>query len=187
MPWEQVAKSNFIVSEYFQQLYSVAIANIATVFILIITLAGLFSAILGYSRIPYAAAINGDFFSVFAKVHPRHNFPHISLLAIGGLAFIFSLIFKLGDVIIAILTMRILVQFASQAIGLIAWHYRHKESRMPYRMPLFPLPAVISIIIWLFIYFTSDSKYILSSLGIIGAGIIAFYIRKVYMPKNKFP
>jgi amino acid transporter len=180
MPWEKVAKSSFIVSEYFQQLYNVTIANIATVFILVITLAGLFSAILGYSRIPYAAAVNGDFFSVFAKVHPKYNFPHISLLAIGGLGFIFSLLFRLGDVITAILTMRILVQFVSQAIGLIAWHYRKKEERMPYRMPLFPVPAILSIILWLFIYFTIDSTYIFSSLGIIGAGIIAYFVRKKY-------
>lgn len=180
MPWEAVAKSQFIVSEYFQQIYNVAIANIATVFILVITLAGLFSAILGYSRIPYAAAVNGDFFSVFAKIHPKYNFPHISLLAIGGLGLIFSLLFRLGDVITAILTMRILVQFVSQAIGLIAWHYRKKGEDMPYRMPLFPVPAILSIAIWLFIYFTIDSKYILSSLSIIGVGIIAYFIRKKY-------
>ena len=187
MPWESVAKSNFIVSEYFQQIYNVTIANIATVFILIITLAGLFSAILGYSRIPYAAALKGDFFSVFAKVHPRYKFPHISLLAIGGVAFVFSLLLRLGDVITAILTMRILVQFVSQAIGLIAWHYRKKNDDMPYRMPLFPIPAIISIIIWLFIYCTIDYRFIFSSLGIIGGGIVAYYIRDAYMRENKFP
>ena len=187
MPWESVAKSNFIVSEYFQQIYNVTIANIATVFILIITLAGLFSAILGYSRIPYAAALKGDFFSVFAKVHPRYKFPHISLLAIGGVAFVFSLLLRLGDVITAILTMRILVQFVSQAIGLIAWHYRKKNDDMPYRMPLFPIPAIISIIIWLFIYCTIDYRFIFSSLGIIGGGIVAYYIRDAYMRENKSP
>ena len=180
MPWETVAKSEFIASTYFQQIYNHTVANFATVLILIIAFASLFSAILGYSRIPYAAALNGDFFSVFAKVHPTHKFPHISLLAIGGLGFIFSLLFRLGDVITAILTMRILVQFVSQAFGLIAWHKQQPNEYRPYKMPLFPLPAIISILIWLFIYFCIDWKYILLSLGIIGLGVITFFIRRNY-------
>ena len=180
MPWEKVAASDFIASAYFLQIYNLTVARVATVLILIIALSSLFSAILGYSRIPYAAALNGDFFSVFARVHPRHKFPHISLLAIGGLGFIFSLLFKLGDVITAILTMRILVQFVSQAAGLIAWRYRKREDIMPYKMPLFPLPAILSIIIWLFIYCSIDFHYILSSLGIISLGVIAYFIRKKY-------
>jgi amino acid transporter len=158
---------------------------VATVLILVIGLASLFSAILGYSRIPYAAAQNGDFFSVFAKVHPKHKFPHISLLAIGGLGFIFSLLFRLADAITAILTMRILVQFVMQSLGLIVWHYQKPNEPRPYKMPLFPLPAIISIIIWLFIYATISPTYILSSLGIIGLGVIAYFIRSRHMAVEK--
>jgi amino acid transporter len=120
--------------------------------------------------------LDGNFFSVFAKVHPKYKFPHISLLAVGGVGFIFSLLFKLGDVITAILTMRILVQFVSQAIGLIAWHYKKPGEERPYKMPLFPLPAILCITIWLFIYSTIDYHYILSSLGIVGSGVFAYFI-----------
>ena len=118
----------------------------------------------------------GIFFSVFARVHPRYKFPHISLLAVGGVGFIFSLLFKLGDVITAILAMRILVQFVSQAIGLLYWHYKKPDDERPYKMPLFPLPAILSIIIWLFIYSTIKIEFILSSLGIIAAGVLAYFI-----------
>ncbi len=180
LPWEVAAKSDFVASLYFEHIYNKTVAQFATVLILIIALASLFSAILGYSRIPYAAAVNGDFFSVFGKVHPKHNFPHISLLAVGGLGFIFSLLFRLGEAITAILTMRILVQFVSQAIGVIAWNYKHKNEDRPFKMPLFPLPAIISIIVWLFIYFCVDRVYILSSLGIIGLGVIVYFVRKRY-------
>ena len=144
--------------------------------ILIIALSSLFSAILGYSRIPYAAALDGNFFPIFARVHPKYKFPHVSLLAVGGVGFIFSLLFRLGDVITAILTMRILVQFVSQAIGVIAWHYKKPGDERPYKMPLFPIPAILSIIIWLFIYSTIDKVYIGSSLGIIGLGVVAYYL-----------
>ncbi len=178
LPWEVIASSNFIVSTYFEHLYNHTVAQIATVLVLCIALASLFSVILGYSRIPYAAAKNGDFFKVFAKVHPKHHFPHISLLALGGLAFVFSLLFKLGDVISAIIAMRILIQFVGQAFGLIALHYRKVKEHMPYKMPWFPIPAIISIIIWLFILLSSKTEFILFALGIIATGVVLFAFKK---------
>ncbi|RYE26464.1 MAG: amino acid permease [Sphingobacteriales bacterium] len=177
LPWQQIAGSEFIVSTYFEQLYNHTVAQIATLLVLCIALASLFSVILGYSRIPYAAAKNGDFFALFAKVHPKYHFPHISLLALGGLAFIFSLLFKLADVISAIIAMRILIQFVSQAVGLIALHYNRRGENMPFRMPLFPIPAIISIIIWLFILFSSPLKFIAFAFGIIVTGVLLFTLK----------
>ena len=184
LPWQTVAKSDFVASIYFEQIYNHGVAQVATLLILIIALASLFSAILGYSRIPYAAAVNGDFFSVFARVHPKYKFPHVSLLAVGAVGFVFALLFKLGDAITAILTMRILIQFVSQAVGVIAWNYNHKSEERPYKMPLFPIPAVISIVVWLFIYSCIDVQYILYSLGVLGAGVVAYFIRKIRSPQG---
>ena len=181
LPWEMVAKSDFVASIYFETIYnSHLVGQIATFLILIIALASLFSAILGYSRIPYAAAQNGDFFKVFGKVHPKYKFPHISLLAIGGLGFVFSLLFRLGEVITAILMMRILIQFVSQAAGVIAWHYRKRDDERPFKMPLFPIPAILSILIWMFIFFSNEMKYKIYALGVIASGLTAYYIREHY-------
>jgi hypothetical protein len=72
--------------------------------------------------------------------------------------------------------MRILVQFVTQAIGVIRWHYLKPQDPRPYRMTLFPLPAVLSIIIWLFILFTSDWAYILGALGIIASGMLIYFL-----------
>lgn len=178
LPWREAAASDFVASIYFERIYgSHMVGQIATFLILIIALASLFSAILGYSRIPYAAARNGDFFSIFGRVHPRYHFPHISLLAIGGAGFLFSLLFRLGEVITTILMMRILIQFVSQAAGVIAWHYRKPADDRPWRMPLFPLPAVVSIIIWLFIFLSNDTRYQLFALGVIVSGTLAWTIR----------
>jgi fructoselysine transporter len=178
LPWEQVAKSSFVVSDYFEQLYNPSIAKIATMLVLCIALASLFSVLLGYSRVPYAAAKNGDFFAIFAKVHPKHKIPHVSLLALGGLAFVFSLLFKMKDVISAIIIMRILIQFISQAVGVIAWRIQKPADDRPYKMPLFPLPAIISILIWLFIFFSSEWQFILFALGIIATGVVLFYVKE---------
>lgn len=81
------------------------------------------------------------------------------------------------EVITAIITMRILVQFVSQAVGIIAWRYLQPKEERPYKMPLFPLPAIISIAIWLFILFSSELIYIWFALGIIGVGLLLYKLK----------
>ncbi len=178
LPWKEIAMSKFVVSTYFQTIYNHQVAQVATMLILTIAMSSIFATTLGYSRIPYAAALNGDFFPIFARVHPRLKFPHVSLLILGSVAFIFSLLLKLKDVITAIIIMRIMVQFIAQALGLIAWHYRKPKDERPYKMPFFPIPAILSIIIWIFILLCCDGKFILISLGIMALGTIIFFIKE---------
>lgn len=184
LPWQEVAKSEFVASTYFEHIYNHATGQVATVLILCIALASLFSVILGYSRVPYAAAKNGDFFAIFARVHPKHKIPHISLLALGGLGFIFSLLFRLSEVITAIITVRILIQFVSQAVGVIAWHYNKPKDERPFKMPLFPIPALLSIFIWLYIFYSAKWQYMLGALGIILSGCILYKIKENYSKAN---
>ncbi len=174
LPAETIAASDFVVSLYFEQIYNHTTAVVATGLILCIALASLFSVLLGYSRVPYAAAMDGLFFPVFARVHPRHRFPHISLLTLGGLGFTFSLLFKMSDVITAIIVMRIIVQFGAQAVGVIAWHRRSKGEHLPWRMPLYPLPALVSLGIWSAIFLSSKAKFMVFAGSIIGVGILLF-------------
>lgn len=186
LPTDVMKASKYAVSLYFEYLYGTVAGSIATVLILCIALASLFSVMLGYSRVPYAAAVNGDFFPVFGRLHPRLRFPHVSLLVLGSLAFVFSLLFKMKDVISAIIAMRILIQFVSQAVGVIAWHRNRPKENRPFTMPLFPVPAIISIIIWLFIFFTGELRFILFAIGIILSGMLLFVIksRKSIFPGN---
>ncbi len=119
IPWQHAKNSEFVVSEFIQILAGNTAAKIATCLILWVAFASVFSSTLGYSRIPYAAAADGEFFKIFSRLHPEKNFPYVSLLFLGGLAFIFSMLFKLKDVISAILAMRIMIQFIGQAVGLL--------------------------------------------------------------------
>ena len=183
IPWSEVASSEFIVSTYFERIYNHGTALVATGLILCIALASLFSVLLGYSRVPYAAAVDGLFFPVFARIHPKHRIPHISLLTLGGLGFIFSLLFKMREVITAIITMRIIIQFLAQAVGVMAWHYNKPADGRPWRMPLFPLPAIVSILIWLFIFFSSDWIFIAGAAVIIALGAFLFAV----IPFRKMP
>jgi amino acid transporter len=164
---------------FFEHLYGSTTAQLATGLILVIAFASLFSAMLGYSRIPYAAAKEGAFFKIFARVHPEKHFPNVSLLVLAALAFVFSVFFhRLSDVISAILAMRIMIQFIGQTVGLILWHReRRNVESLPYRMPLFPLPAIVSIGIWLYVFSYTGLPFVTFALGIMAIGAVVFFLR----------
>ncbi len=177
IPWWQAKDSEFVVSEFMQQLAGNTAAKVVTCLILWVAFASVFSATLGYSRIPYAAAADGEFFKIFARVHPTKNFPHISLLFLGGIAFIFSMLFKLSDVISAILAMRIMIQFIGQAIGLLLLHRKKNKIEFPYNMPLFPVPVILAIALWLFILISTGSKLMLGGILVITIGLVVYFIK----------
>ena len=176
VPWQEAQHSQFIVSIFFQRIYGTHLAKFATLLILWIAFASLFSAALGYSRIPYAAAQDGNFFSIFGRVHPTKKFPHISLLALCGVAFVFSLLFKLATVIAAILAMRILVQFVGQAVGIIMLRRKWASKRFPFKMWLYPIPAGLAIILWLALFVVTGWKMLFGVIAIL-AGVIVFLVR----------
>ena len=145
LPLETIMSSKYVVSEYIKALYGEKAGALVTVLILMVAFASLFSATLGYSRIPYAAAQDKSFFSFFGELHPKLHFPHRSLLVLGGIAFAFSLLFRLKEVIDAILAMRILIQFIGQAIGLMLLFNRKGKTYFPWKMPLYPLPLLLAL------------------------------------------
>lgn len=176
IPWNTAMNSEFVISLFMEKLYGHVAGKVVTCLILLVAFASVFSATLGYSRIPYAAAVDGAFFKAFARVHPTGKFPYISLLVLGSIAFVFSLLFKLSDVISAVLAMRILVQFIGQAIGLLLLR-NTKRKDFPYKMPLFPLPVFLAIGIWIAILISTGLHMLLSGLVVIVLGTIAFGIK----------
>lgn len=177
VPWQEAMNYDFVISVFMDRLAGHTAAIIVTVLVLWVAFASVFSATLGYSRIPYAAAADGAFFKVFAKVHPTRQFPHVSLLVLGGVAFVFSLLFRLGDVISAILAMRILIQFIGQAIGLLILRRQRGKNSFPYRMPLFPLPVIVAILLWAGVLISTGLKMALSGLIVIAAGGIVYLVK----------
>jgi fructoselysine transporter len=177
IPWYEAKDSAYVISVFIQRLAGDTAAIVMTCLVLWVAFASVFSATLGYSRIPYAAAVDGAFFKVFAKLHPTRNFPYVSLLFLGGIAFVFSLLFKLSDVISAILAMRILIQFIGQGIGLIMLRRSRGKDAFPYRMPLFPLAVYLAIILWAGILVSTGLKMVLSGLVVIAAGVIVYMIK----------
>lgn len=176
IPWQEAQHSEFIVSAFVEKIYGPLAAQVATALVLWVAFASLFAVLLGYSRIPYAAAADGEFLPIFAKTHPTKHFPHVSLLILGGVGFVFSLLFRLGEVISAILAMRILVQFVGQAVGLVLLRRRNGAAHLPFRMPLYPLPVVLAVVVWLWVFWSTGPQFMLSGLAVIAAGVGAFLL-----------
>ena len=167
---------NYVVSIFIERLYGTSAANVATIMILWVALASLFAVLLGYSRVPYAAAEDGAFFKIFARLHPTKNFPYVSLLAIAALAFIFSLLFRMGDIISGILAMRILLQFIGQAVGVMLLRKRNGSKNLPFKMPFYPLPAILAIILWLLVFRATGLDVIVYFAIVFVSGILIYLL-----------
>jgi amino acid transporter len=183
--WQEAGNYNFIVSVFIEKIYGVGAARVATALVLWIAFASLFAVLLGYSRVPYAAALDGNFFKIFGALHPTKNFPHISLLFIAALGLLFSLLLSLKEVISAILAMRILVQFIAQAVGVVILRKRNGTKELPFKMWLYPLPVFISIFFWLFVFFSTGWLALWGSLLVICGWCV--YQAKLRIEKSREP
>ena len=176
--WQEIKPGDkHLASIFMERIYGQEGGVIVTVLILWIALASLFAIVLGYSRIPYAAALDGNFFKLFSRLHPTKNFPYVSLIFLCSLGLVFSMVFKLVQVIDSILAMRILIQFIGQSVGLMLLRKRLGSSRLPFKMWFYPLPVFLSISIWIFL-FVSTGWFALWGSLIAALGIAVFYFTR---------
>lgn len=154
IPWQELnetakpeneAVRSHIISTLMELLYGHWAGVLASLLIMWTAFASVFSLMLGYSRVPYAAAVDGNYFKSFARVHPKHRFPYVSLLVMGGVAAAACLL-KLKDVITALVVIRIMVQFLAQIVGVIVLRVRRPDMPRPFRMWLYPIPSVLAFL-----------------------------------------
>jgi amino acid transporter len=178
VPWRDFVpaashpESNFVVSIFMERIFGPRVATVFTAMILWTAFGSVFALLLGYSRVPYAAARDGYFFEVFGRLHPQ-GFPYVSLLALGVLSIVAGF-FSLGTVIDALITTRILVQFIGQIGAITLLRRREPNLARPYRMWLYPLPSLIALLGWIFIFATTPLTVIAFGLGALVLGVLAF-------------
>ena len=168
---KEVADS--IVSIFMERLHGRGVATVFTFLVLWTTMGSVFALLLGYSRIPYAAAKVGYFFKVFAKLHPVREFPHVSLVVIGAISIACSFL-PLGAVIDALIVTRLLVQFIGQVGGVMLLRRTQPRLERPYRIWLYPLPCLVALAGWLFVFATSGGKVIAFGVGTLALGVVVF-------------
>ncbi|MDQ3919852.1 MAG: APC family permease [Acidobacteriota bacterium] len=175
VPADARPDSQFVVSIFMERIYGRGVATLFTAMVLWTAFGSVFALLLGYSRIPYAAALDGYFFKVFGRLHASKRFPHVSLVAIGLISILCSL-FSLGMVIDALITTRILVQFIGQVFAVMLLRRSEPDRPRPYRVWLYPLPNLLALVGWIFVFATTDWQVILFGLGTLAAGAVIFFV-----------
>ncbi len=195
IPWQEFFEKGqpanadarkYVISIFMERLYGPTAGIIATLLIMLTAFASVFSLLLGYSRVPFAAALDGNYFKIFKKVHAEHRFPYVSLLIMGSIAALFCF-FKLADVVTALVVIRITIQFLAQIVGLLILRQTQPEMPRPFKMFLYPLPALVAIFGFLYVLFMRPNfqKEIKYAAVLIVLGLIIYFIRAY--KKNEFP
>lgn len=174
VPWQVAMESEQIAADFMETLYGRQVAVIFTGLILWTVVACMFSITLGCSRIPFAAAANGDFLPIFARVHPTKHYPSVSLWTLGVLTAAFCYL-DLKTVIETAVTVRILVQFVAQIIGLHLLRTTRPDVIMPFRMRLYPLPSILALAGWLFVLGTR-TELLWAVAAVIVSGVVVYFL-----------
>jgi amino acid transporter len=175
VPWQTISTSESIGSVVLEQAWGVGAARVFTALIVVTGFASLMAGILGASRVPYNAAKDRLFLGAFGRLHPTLHFPHVALFVMAAITAI-GCFFTLTDVINVLTAVFVLVQSIAQILALVVLRRRQPSLKRPYRMVLYPLPAVVACVGWIYVYVSSGLWAILLSLGWIAAGVVAFVV-----------
>lgn len=172
-PWQEIAHSKSIASLVVERSWGHTAAAIMTTLIIVTALASVFTGLLGGSRVPFEAARDKVFLSTFGRLHKRDGFPHIALLTM-GLVTAIGTFFDLTEVINMLLTATILVQSLAQVVALVVLRRRRPDLKRPYRQWLYPVPCVIALVGWVYVYVSASTSSLLLSGAWIVAGVVVF-------------
>jgi len=184
IPWREFMETansdarRYVISVFMERLYGPTAGIIATLLIMLTAFASVFSLLLGYSRVPFAASLDGNYFKIFRKVHPKHHFPYVSLLIMGGIAMLFCFL-RLADVVAALVVIRIAIQFIAQIVGLLILRQTRPDIPRPFKMWLYPIPALLAIVGFLYVMFMRPNfqKEIRYAVVLIVVGLIIYFVR----------
>jgi amino acid transporter len=188
IPWREAINSKYIASDFMERIYGSWAGTLVTVMIVWTAFASIFALLLGYSRIPYAAALDGYFFKIFGRVHPKEHFPYVSVLILGLITIAMSFV-DLADVIGMLITLRILVQFVGQIAAVTILRKTQPGFPPSFRMWLYPLPSLIALAGWLYIFVIpifvpGERLYVPGSLALAALGFVVFLFWRERSPRQ---
>ena len=175
MPVKAIMNSKFIGSDVMTVAWGRPAAIAVTILILITAFASVYTGLLGASRLPFNAARDGMFFRSFGKLHQTLRFPHISLLVMGAVTAI-ATFFTLTTIISALIALTIWVQFIGQIAALTILRKKQPRLKRPYKQWLYPVPSIIALAGWIYIFQGAGWSAIRIMLAWTGLGVVAFLI-----------
>jgi amino acid transporter len=180
VPWREAQQSRTIASLFIGRTFADPArgrmaAMVMTSLILFVTASSLYAVVLGYSRIPFAAARDGQFFAAFGRLHPTKHFPHVSLITITAVTLPFCF-FSLGQLVNWLIQVQILLQFVWQCGAVMLLRRYRPDVAKPFRMWLYPLPALVSMAMWIYIFLSASIAGIAFSVAFLALAVGAFAI-----------
>jgi amino acid transporter len=194
IPWQEAMTTRTIASVFIERTFEDAAtgrvaAAVMTALILFVTASSLYALVLGYSRIPFAAARDGQFFAIFARLHPSKRFPHVSLLTVGAIAIPFCF-FSLGQLVSWLILVQIAAQFVWQSAAVILLRRHRTDIPQPFTMWLYPIPALVALAMWLYVFFSAAWEGQAFAVGVVAAALVAYRVferRRDTVPGPRFP
>ncbi len=187
MPWQELVGANArlsVAAVVVQRAYGAWAGKVVACLVMWTAFASVYALLLGYSRVPYAAALDGNYFQVFARVHARHRIPHVSLVMLAAVSMLFCVL-QLGDLVAALVVIRILLQFLLQQVGVMVLRKTQPELVRPFKIWLYPVPPVVAIVGFLYILFSRprfERELVFAAVivltGTLGYGVRAFRRRE---------
>ena len=183
LPMRQAMTSPSIVADYLATLLGARAAQWISVLILWTAFASIFSLMLGYSRILYAAARDGNFFRFFARLHATEAYPFVAIIFLGLVAAAFCS-FSLTHVLQAIISIRAIIPFIAQIIGAVILRQREPARARPFRMWLYPLPAIVALGLWSYVAISPQKGLKVGGLYVMAAGTL-FYVARGWLERRR--
>lgn len=184
LPYEVASKSTSVVADYIRVLIGPRAAQWVSVMILWTAFASIFSVMLGYSRILFAAARDGNFFAIFAKLHATQAYPFVAVIFLGLVTAVFCWL-PLKHIIGGILSIRAIIPFMMQIVGAIVLRVREPERPRPFRMWLYPLPAIVALGLWGYVVISPEKHLRIAALYVIAAGALFYFLREAFLRRAR--
>merc|ERR550525_1688709 len=181
----------YIMAIFCEKMFGRGFAIFFTFVVIYCIYGSCFSLMLGFAQIPYAAAKNGMFYDIFAHENENGGFADNSLLFMGVCACAFCFV-DLGIVIEGMMTTTLVTMFLANSVALVVHRWNNPDLVRPYEMPLYPLPVVIQVIMFTFVFLTSDNWFIMGLTPLLefgmlflalGVGAFCMFAKK----KNEWP
>jgi amino acid transporter len=175
VPLDELKSATSVASTVLEQAWGSGTARAVTVLIVVAAIGSVFAGLLGGSRVPYEAARDKVFLPVFGELHPRLKLPTAGVLTMGVITMIGSL-FTLTTIINAAVATLVIIQSLAQVAAIIVLRRRQPNLVRPYRQWLYPVPTIVALIGWVYIYISASWLSIGLSVCWIGIGAIAYLI-----------
>ncbi|MEO8381252.1 MAG: APC family permease [Acidobacteriota bacterium] len=180
LPYEVASTSTSVVADYIRLLIGPNAAKWVSVMILWTAFASIFSVMLGYSRILYAAARDKNFFGLFSRLHATESYPFVAVIFLGAVTALFCWL-PLKNVIGGILSLRAIIPFMAQIIGAVVLRVREPNRPRPFKMWLYPLPAIVALGLWSYVVISPEKHLRVAALYVMGAGLLFFFVREYFV------